>query len=188
MAVLGHLLIIIREADDAKGNGDEQHQPDIADIQPRPHKGRGDQGAQNQNAAHCRRARFCLDMAFGAIITDRLAMLLLGTQQIDQRATKQKSKDQSGEECPSGTEGDIPEKVEKITAIREYGQPVQHYTTLLSKACSSALIAVTTRLTFDPFEPLTKITSSGATRLRAVSASALAVSTDAPRLSAGRAV
>jgi hypothetical protein len=56
-------------------------------------------------------------MALRAIITDRLAFALAAAQQVDQRAAKDKTKDQRREKRHARPEGDIAEQVKDVAAV-----------------------------------------------------------------------
>lgn len=70
------------------------------------------QRAQDQHTSH--RGRSGLgQMAFRAVSADRLAVALAAPQKVDQRASEDKTEDQSGEERGSGAECDILKEVEE---------------------------------------------------------------------------
>ena len=124
MCILGDLGIVVAEADQPEGDGHEKHHPDIADIQPRPEERRCQKRAEDQHAAHGRRAGLGGEVAFGAIIADGLAVFLFRPEQVDERTSEEEAEDQRGEEGAAGAEGDIAEKVEDIPAIGKGRKPV----------------------------------------------------------------
>ena len=118
--LLGHLGVIVREADQAEGHGHEQHDPDVSIVEPRPEQGRGQQRADDQQSAHGGCA--CLDkVPLGTVATDRLALALTAAQHVDQRSAKEKAKDQRGHEGPACPERYVAEQVEHVASVREGG-------------------------------------------------------------------
>ena len=117
------LGIVIRKPDQPVAESHEHHDPDIGIVEPRPEQGRDQQGGQDQQPAHRRRA--CLgEMGLGAVVTDRLALTLTPAQHVDQRTSEEHRENQSREKRAARTHGDIAKQVEKIAPIRQARNPI----------------------------------------------------------------
>src|SRR5690554_2028628 len=127
--LFGHLGIVVSKADGGKAQRHQQHDPDIAIVEPRPEQRPDHQRSKDQQTAHGRRSGLG-KMVLRPVITDWLTLLLLAAQQVDQRSAKEKSKEQRSEKGAARPEGDIPEQVEEIPAVGEVREPIKHYAVL----------------------------------------------------------
>ena len=123
--LLADLRVIVGKADGGKGKRHKQHHPDVRVIQPRPKQGRGRQRAHNQQPAHGWRTSLG-KVTLWPVSADRLTLTLLAAQHVDQWQTKDKAEHQRGQKRPARAECDIAEQIEKIAAVRQLCQPIQH--------------------------------------------------------------
>ena len=130
MRLLGYLEIVVVEADCAKGEGDAQHDPNVAVGGIGPQHRRYDGAEENHQSAHRRRALLGHEVRLRSVAADRLPLALLEPQQVDDRMTEQKNEHQRGEHCSAGTERDVAQNVERPDRIRECREPVQHGSTV----------------------------------------------------------
>ena len=92
-AALGHLVIVIEKADDAKADGHRNTGPNERIGQIHPDQHRCHQRDQDHQPAHRRRATLG-EMRFGAVFADRLALALLDPQHGDETRTNDQSDNQ----------------------------------------------------------------------------------------------
>ena len=108
---------IIRQTDQAKGHSHPQDNPDKAIIKPRPKQRGQRQRRKDQQAPHRGRACLGCDMMRRPIFANGLSLGIAAAQRVDQRAAKDKAKDQRREKRGPCTEGDIAEQVKEVAAI-----------------------------------------------------------------------
>jgi hypothetical protein len=83
-ALLGHLGVVVEEAEEPEAQSDEEHHPDIDIGQIGPQQGADGDAGQEHQPAHGRRAGLLEDVALDAVLADRLALALLGLHPADE--------------------------------------------------------------------------------------------------------
>ena len=133
MRLLGHLEIVVVEADRREAGGDEQHDPDIGAFEVRPQQRRGEQAEEDHQAAHRRRALLGQKVRSRPVGADRLALALLQAQRRDDHRPEEEDEQQPGRRRAERAEGQIAEEVEDARDVRKIGQPGQHRGFLTSR-------------------------------------------------------
>ena len=166
VALLGHLQIVVVEADEAEAERHRQHDPDIGIERIGPQHGRDHQPGQDHQPAHGRRALLGDQMRLRPVAADRLALALAQPQIVDDPGPEQEHEQRAGHHRAAGAERDVAEHVEgrerswrNRSANKAFKPP---YTATSSSAAlpgkrfSSAVTIVFMR---EPSEPLTMMTS-----------------------------
>ena len=173
MGLLGHLQIIVVEADEAEAERHRQHDPDIGIERIGPQQRRDHQSRQDHQPAHRGRALLADEMRLRTVGADRLALALAKPQMIDDPGTEQEDEQRAGHHRPAGAKGDVAKHIQKRvesaqnqerywkdrSASRTFKPP---YTAASSSAAlpgkrfSSALTIV---FIFEPSDPLTMMAS-----------------------------
>ena len=129
----GQLQEVVGETKQAKTAGNQQNRPDEAVAEIGPEQGGNRKGDQDQQPAHGRCALFGHQMAFRAILADRLALALLAAQPVDQPGAEHEADQQGSHDRAAGPEGEIPEQVEDLIFVGERDeQVIQHGVPLAS--------------------------------------------------------
>ena len=124
--VLRNLGIVVGKPDQRQSPSvTKQHDPDIWAVEPGPEERRDDQRREDQEAAHGGGAGLGGQMAFGAVLADRLTVLLAAAEEVDERLAEDEPKNERGEERRPCPERDVPKEVEEVAAVRKIREPVQ---------------------------------------------------------------
>ena len=126
MRLLGHLQIIVVEADRGEAERDEQHDPDIGARQARPQQRGGEQAEQDHQPAHRRRALLGQQMRGRPVGADRLALALFEPQRRDDRGAEEEHQKQPGRRRAERAERQIAEQIERRRRCGKSAQPGQH--------------------------------------------------------------
>ena len=156
VAGLGHLVIIVEEADRAEAQSHEQAGPDIGGREVHPKQHRRDHGGEDHEPAHGRRAALG-EMGLRAIGADRLSLALAHAQPADEFGTDHQADDERRRDRRARAEGQIADEVEDAREVQGLGKPVKHQFVSPSRAASPR--AATRRDSPTPLEPLTRIAS-----------------------------
>ena len=125
--LLGYLGIIIQEAEESVGEGDNQRDPDIGVLKVAPERDRHNEARPDQEAAHGGRS-LLRELGFQRQIADRLALALARTQEVDQPVTDQHRHQKCRDDCRTCAEGNVVQQIEEA-AVRSQ-QFIQHQLTL----------------------------------------------------------
>ena len=133
MGLLGHLQIVVIEADKAEAERHREHDPDIGVERIGPQQRRDHEAGQDHQPAHRRRALLGDEVRCRAVGADRLALALAQPQMIDDPGPEQEHEQRARHHRPAGAEGDVAEHVEEAAEEAEAGngvgkldQPVKH--------------------------------------------------------------
>ena len=116
--LLGHLQIVVIEADEAEAERHRQHDPDIGVERIGPEQGRHHEPGQDHQPAHGGRALLGDDVRLRAVGADRLALALPQPQMIDDPGAEQEHEQRAGDDGAAGAEGDVAEHVQAACAAR----------------------------------------------------------------------